>query len=102
MLDELWHRDCCNHGAARSLGWAGLCNGAGYGAASIQQGEATWLCSMVFARASSKVMESLLRAAGAEGVQLRQSWFCPGVTRHFSSSALFPLITRVTFSDILL
>lgn len=62
-----------HHRAARSLRWAGagLCNGAGYGAASAELGEGAWLCSVVFAHASFKVVESLLHAPGAEGVQLR-------------------------------
>lgn len=44
----------------RSLGWAG----AGYGDAAPQLGEGAWLCSVVFAQASSKVVQSPLHAAG--------------------------------------
>lgn len=49
-----------NHGAARSLGRAG----AGYGLAAPQLGEGAWLCSMVFAQSSSKVVQSPPHAAG--------------------------------------
>ena len=86
MLAELLHEDCLTTGLPEA--WAGLCNGAGYGAASTELGEGAWLCSVVFAHATSKVVESLLHAAGVEGVQLRQGWLCPGAARDFFPVAL--------------
>lgn len=53
---------------------------------------------MVFAHASSKVVENLLRAAGAEGV-----WLCPGSARDFFPAVLcfhgLPGSLSVTFFD---
>lgn len=81
-------RGLSHRGAAESPGWAGLRSGAGYGAASTEQGEGAWFSSVVFAHASSKVEESLLHATGAEGVELRRGWLCPGAARGFFPAVL--------------
>lgn len=62
----------------------------------MELGEGAWLCPAAFAAASSAVMESLLHVAG---MRLALSWSCQ---RLFSSNALFPPITRVTFDDLVI